>query len=243
MISKAIPGVRGHWLRPASLIVAAGLAVALPACGNYTTDQEALHLNSPTDRHPIGFRSARAQLDVELPPESAGLSPNQRADVTGFLDRYLAESTGALHIATPGSGRAASAVRQIREIAAEAGVDPRSVRVDRTASSAIPPGALRLGYARREVLPPECGDWSEDLGRDHARVHYPNFGCATQRNLALNVANPRDLVRPQPEGPASGERRYVNWTKYVGIPASPGGPVEASKPAGKGASAGAAAKQ
>jgi pilus assembly protein CpaD len=36
---------------------------------------------------------------------------------------------------------------------------------------------------------------------------YHNFGCAAQQNLAAMVANPADLVRPQPTAPAHGARR------------------------------------
>jgi pilus assembly protein CpaD len=155
------------------------------------------------------------------------LSPNQQGDVMAFIDRYQAESIGALRISAPGSGRdkvrASNTIRQIKEMAMEAGVSPQSIRVERQPAYEGHAGSVRLVYPRREVVPPECGDWSEDLGRDHARVYYPNFGCATQRNLALNVANPRDLQRPQPETPSSSERRYVNWTKYVGAPAAASG--------------------
>jgi pilus assembly protein CpaD len=34
-----------------------------------------------------------------------------------------------------------------------------------------------------------------------------NFGCSYQKNLAAQVADPRDLVRPRQEGPIDVERR------------------------------------
>ena len=44
---------------------------------------------------------------------------------------------------------------------------------------------------------------------------YPNFGCATQRNLAVQVANPADLLTPRTMQPGSAERRDTVWDAYV----------------------------
>lgn len=210
-------------------VVMAGFVALLQGCGApdlLQSDREALRLNTPAERHAISFRSGRAVLDVEVPPSAKGLSRNQEADVLEFLDRYAVESTGGpLRISVPSSagdqGRGGAALRNVRALADEAGVPAASIRVERHTTRSAAGGALKLSYSRREVVPPECGDWSEDLGINHDRIHYPNFGCATQRNLALNVANPRDLQRPAREQPGSSERRSANWTKYVGAAGAP----------------------
>jgi len=44
---------------------------------------------------------------------------------------------------------------------------------------------------------------------------YPDFGCATQRNFAAQVANPADLIGPRSMTPAAAERRDVVWGKYI----------------------------
>lgn len=46
-------------------------------------------------------------------------------------------------------------------------------------------------------------------------VPYPNLGCANQRNLAVMVANPADLLGPRTETARSSERRDQVWGKYV----------------------------
>ena len=66
------------------------------------------------------------------------------------------------------------------------------------------------------AVPPPCDDWTRDVGRNEERIPYPNWGCATQRNLALTVDNARDLGQPQPEEPRSGEKRSADWSAYVG---------------------------
>ena len=62
-----------------------------------------------------------------------------------------------------------------------------------------------------------------NVGRNEARIPYPNWGCATQRNLALMVDNARDLQQPQEEDPRSSERRSVTWSAYVGSSSASGG--------------------
>jgi pilus assembly protein CpaD len=194
------------------------------------SDEQALVLDTPAQRHAIGFRSGRAQLDVEVPPGEDSFSPNQQSDVLSFFTRYQAEATGPLYVALPAGARGNTAALQLREMAQEAGVAPTSVRVSRGGAR---DGFARLAYNRREVEPPVCGDWSEDLGRNHERVHYPNFGCATQRNLALMVANPRDLQKPAPEDTRSAEKRSIDWSKYVGVPQGAPGSQAADTPSQK----------
>ena len=73
----------------------------------------------------------------------------------------------------------------------------------------------RLSFETPVAVAPECGHWHRDVGRDRERIHYPEFGCSTQRNLAGMVANARDLQRPQDEQPRSAERRSQIWTRYI----------------------------
>ena len=92
----------------------------------------------------------------------------------------------------------------------------------------LPPGTGQApagsGNRRSSVSPisgpspyrPTCDKWGENVGRNEARIPYPNFGCATQHNTAIMVDNARDLQRPQDEDPRASERRSVTWSAYVG---------------------------
>lgn len=63
------------------------------------------------------------------------------------------------------------------------------------------------------VLPP-CPDWSRRSGTDFANQPHTNFGCAVQTNLGLMVAEPRDLERGRPLGPADGTREAEAIVRY-----------------------------
>lgn len=71
---------------------------------------------------------------------------------------------------------------------------------------------------------------------DRERLPYENFGCASQRNLALTVANARDLQVPQEETPRSSEVRSASWSKYVGGSKGAGGSGASGGDAGGGVS-------
>jgi len=100
------------------------------------------------------------------------------------------------------------------------------------AEDATPAPSVRPSYLRCLAEGPNAGRWTTDFAEDPRNVPYPNFGCASQHNLAVMVDNARDLKRPQDEDPRSGERRNVTWSAYVGNASGGGdggGNADASK--------------
>jgi pilus assembly protein CpaD len=222
-------------------------AVALAGCRDYFERQAltAVALNNVEATHPITFTRRTEQLHVQVPADGDGLAPNQEVDVLSFLGRYRAESQGKLRVSAPSGARghlaATRALRDVQDLAHEVGIEPWSVEIVRHPAGARDGATLKLSYPRTVAIPPECGDWSRDVGREHERYHYPNFGCATQRNLALSVANPRDLIEPQAETPRSSERRSAAWSEYsrggggAGAGGASGGGTDAATQGGKAA--------
>ena len=112
-------------------------------------------------------------------------------------------------------GGASHALDDLGRILKEAGIAPAQVTKDRHSDTQRARAIVRLSYVRPTAIAPECGHWHRDIGRERERLHYPEFGCATQSNLAGMVANARDLQRPQDEQPRSAERRSQSWSKYI----------------------------
>lgn len=218
---------------PAS--AAAAVAVALAGFGAAGCQEHfgldgptAAALDDPSVRHPIGYAANEEALIVEVPPSGDGLSPNQTTDVYRFIDKYRSESTGPLRISASGTSRGHFAVartfRQVEDIVDRAGVPPAAVLRERDRRPTRGELAVRIAFERPLAVPPHCRNFPEDLGRvDREKIHFESFGCATQRNLALTVANARDLQGPQEETPRLGERRHATWTKYAGTAAASSG--------------------
>ena len=64
---------------------------------------------------------------------------------------------------------------------------------------------IRLIVGRYVVLPPNCPDLSRPSNNNTGNHNDSNFGCSTQRNLGLMVADPGDLIRGRTLGPADAE--------------------------------------
>lgn len=219
-------GLRHGGIAPRARCRAGLIAAALLGTGLATgcddarrmPDSTAVALNNTELRHPIAFNVRRVTLDVEVPAGAEGLSANQDVDVYRFLDRYKREANGRLVIAVPTAPRHAAAMaeslKDIQRKVVEAGVDYRIIRTAKTPAAEVP--AIRLAYQQPVAVPPTCDKWGENVGRNEARIPYPNFGCATQHNLAVMVDNSRDLQRPQDEDQRAGEKRSVSWSSYVG---------------------------
>jgi pilus assembly protein CpaD len=222
---KTNAGARGTARR--QLLAALALSTALlAACERHQgpSDALAVGLSNPELRHPIRFDARMETLDVEVPVGAEGLSPSQNVDVYRFLKRYKREANGRLVIQAPGLPRDPASMAQslqgIQRHVVDAQIDYRLVRGKRQPAGEVP--VIRIGYERPVAVPPACDKWGENVGRNEARIPYPNWGCATQHNLAVMVDNARDLQRPQDSDPRSSERRSVTWSGYVGV-ASPSG--------------------
>lgn len=197
------------------LVLGVLLVSTLASCGDFhrLSSDEAWVESNPALGHPIRFIERDEVLDIELPPRQQGLSRNQHVDVYRFGVRYTEEATGAIVVAPParryGDGR--HVIGGIRRALHEAGIPPERIKHGAPGEGPF----VTLAYHRPLAVAPQCGHWPRDVGREPERVPYPDFGCATQRNLAGMVVNSRDLITAQAETPASSERRMRTWSKYV----------------------------
>jgi pilus assembly protein CpaD len=226
---RRLPAAPGLSARMLALAAACGLLVS--ACddgsqlGHHRLDNaSAVGLSNPELRHPIAFKRRAESLDVEVPAGAEGLSANQHVDVYRFLQRYKHEAVGRLAISVPSEARdraaIARSVQGIQAHVAAAGIDYRMLRGSQGPRLGDAP-SIRLAYQRPVAVPPDCDRWPENVGRNEERIPYPNWGCATQRNMAVMVDNARDLRQPQAEDPRSSERRSATWSAYVGSAPTP----------------------
>jgi pilus assembly protein CpaD len=203
-------------------LVLVGFAALLAACqtkpepGPLWTDYRL--------RHPIALVEKDRTLDVFVASGRAGLSPDQRAEVLAFAQSWRNEGSGRFVIEQPSNARnagaAGAAVREIRSILTASGVSPQAISVR---SYRLPHrdmlAVVTVNYSHLAAHVSGCGQWPDYLGvtddRKHfENIHYWNFGCATQKNLAAMVANPADLVQPRAETPIYAARRATVLDKY-----------------------------
>jgi len=210
--------------RAAAIVIASALSgLALSGCANGLDPGGHVAgwaMISPEQRHPIIVSEEPATHSLRVARGSNGLTQHQRAGLADFIGRYRATDAGnsRISIAVPsGSPNEISALRavaDVREIARDFGIDESRISISPYSSGRSRDGTIRVSYSRYVAEAPECGDWSTNLGDDTRNLPYPNLGCATQRNFAMQVANPADLLGPRTMTPASSERRDTHWDKF-----------------------------
>jgi pilus assembly protein CpaD len=166
------------------------------------------------ERHPIVLRDAPRTLDVFASGNSARLDRRQQADVEAFAKSYAASGHGPLVAYVPAGQHGSHGMHAVNAALAAGGVGGRPVRVV-SYTPDIPGTAapIRLSFSRLQAqVDSKCDVRIEDAaqvkgGASFENRNHANFGCAYQTNLAAQVAEPIDLVRPRQEDPIDAEKR------------------------------------
>ncbi len=165
---------------------------------------------------PIRTSGTRSSLprpkprSISLVTRGNGLSSAQTAELRAYLRAYEKEGERLMVRAPSGGSNDAASMRafdDVRKALRQAGITEDSVLLETYYVNGERSAPLRLSFLHYEAKAPDCPDWSENVGRDPQNTPWPNMGCATQRNLAVAVADPRDLMGPRAETPRSSERR------------------------------------
>lgn len=211
---------------PPAAVALAALASLLGACrAEPVVTTGSLYPTDVRTRHPLVLADGTRSLDV-FATGQGHLDPRQGADLDAFLLEYRRYGRGTLILDIPRGVPPALALAvhrtgaTIHEIAAENGIPAREIVVRRYAVA--DPGLaspLRLSFRRMEArVADKCGLWPQDLGASDPGFNLRNepswnLGCATQSNLASQVADPVDLVRARPEGRIDTVRRTQDIEK------------------------------
>jgi pilus assembly protein CpaD len=191
-----------------------GTAVALSGCGSTKDGMTTSAI--PDDyrtRHPIMLSEVEHTLDVPIASGDRRLTVGVQDSIAGFAADYLSASTGTIQImvphGSPNSGAASAMRKQIRQVLTTRGVAAnRIIETSYQAEANSNAAPVRLSYVAITAMTNPCGEWPEDLQNNtFSNKNYHNFGCATQSNLAAQIANPMDLVTPRDMAPIDATRR------------------------------------
>lgn len=220
-------------MRAPSLSSTAGplmLALMLGAAGCSGPRSTDITGSIPDDyrvNHPIHVTRSKSSIDILPGGGPGGLTDRQVQDIQSFASEWQKRGRGALTVQVPVGADAATetqssyALREIRKVLAAMGVSGGKIAIVRYPADG--PGHLapvRLEFAALDAkVPHECGQWPDDLGFSdpggpNRNKSYWNYGCATQQNLAAQVEDPEDFIRPRGETAADGARRANVLQKY-----------------------------
>lgn len=202
-------------LKLASAAALIAVAASLASCAGRPDRQTTNSI--PDDyrtRHPITLAEVQHNLDVPIGSGERRLNTGTRDLIRGFVQDYAALSSGTMQVATPtisaNSGTAHALKAQVRKVLIDAGV--KSSRIVMTAydpADANASAPIKLSFVAVTAITGDCGQWPTDLFGPSIsdNTNWENFGCASQQNLAAQIANPNDLVGPRGMTPIDAQRR------------------------------------
>lgn len=222
-VPGSAPRAHATWARSLKIVALCAIGLGLAGCrpdGSDGTQVAGWTLIDPAQRHPILVSEKPETLSLRVSRGSQGLTPAQRARLIEFAERFRSRDSGQarLVVAAPsGSANevdAMAGVQEIRAILADRGFAESSIVVEAYAEDSDPQPPIRVSYTSYTAEAPKCGNWSTNLARQPDNLPYADFGCATQRNFAAQIANPADLLGPRTMTPRPADRRVAHWEKY-----------------------------
>jgi len=185
--------------------------LAAGSCAAPINDANVGLVDDPGVNHPIQVQPNFHTIRLAFSGNDAGLMPDDAQRFDEFVASYIQHGNGAISIAAPAGMDASAAIQYFGERLAAAGVPRDRILVGTNGGG---DGKVELGYIGYDAQTAACGDWSANYGDTASNRVSPNLGCATQHNLAAMVADPRDLVAPQPMGPGDAARRATVYGNY-----------------------------
>jgi len=214
MIRKIVspaPAISGRLI-----VLTLGLSVLTAACGSRPPEAVGVNAITPTQQYALVDEAVPDRVGFAIHAE--GLSPNQQTVLGDFVRRWRESGAGPIEIGAPASGadpvlarRTADAISSfLGRLGAPAsmikivGYDP--------AGSANPPVFATFSSVQAAAV--DCSRTWDNLTATRANRASTHFGCSVTANMALQVADPRDLVAPTAAQGSDALRRQYQLEKY-----------------------------
>jgi len=198
------------------------LALALAGCEAYREDGVKIGRKLVTNakaNHPIRVSKKMVKLKIPVRRGDYGLSAEKKVELGSFISRYRREGEGRIILRAPvGQANEVAAfevLNNVRDVMKRHGLVRKMVKLSPYQPSNDPEAPIVVSYLGYKAIPPKCGPLTRDMGGDGRNLPYEQLACANQANMAMMIANPKDLIEPRGMTPRSGERRDVQWGKFV----------------------------
>ncbi len=198
-------------MRPsASILIIALAAAALAGCAS---DPAVRHAVTPTEAWTDKVKVDSQPQIIRLGVHADGLSPNQASAVADFVAEWMQAEGGVISVQAP-RGASPRMVASVQAHLAAQGAPSSMIELTSYDAAGAAAAPIVVAFDRFTVETPRCGQNWENLTRTRNNDAFSNFGCAVTANIAAQVANPQDLMRPRAMTPADAQRRATVLGKY-----------------------------
>lgn len=144
----------------------------------------------------------------------SGLSENQRRALDQVAQRaaWTADEPVDVQIVTAGDPAAMAAGRGMADYLYAHDVAAKDLSVKSASDQAPDIVTVNIVFYRAHKL--DCNQTWENLSATGKDDTYKNFGCAVTANLAAQIADPRDLTRPEAATPTDATRKSTILDNY-----------------------------
>jgi len=152
---------------------------------------------------------------INVPAHKPELSKAEKKSLHGFLTKNVSNPYAVTAYLEEYGGHSEERIKAVKSILRDYGVRKDHVIVDEmdVKDSSMGSG-LRLVVEGFVVIPPNCMNWTEELGEAKGAYTSSNFGCADAINMGMMVSDPRDLVAGRETGDYDGTRHALDIKMY-----------------------------
>jgi pilus assembly protein CpaD len=190
---------------------AVALALALSACASAPSD--GMLATTPTEQWTDKVQVVAHPDAIRLGVHANGPSANQAAALSDFVTRWMQAEGGVIQVQAP-TGASPRMISGVYQLLTAQGAPPSAVKLSSYDPGEQPGAPIVVGFERYEAITPRCGLEWENLTRTAANQAHSNFGCAVSANMAAQVANPEDLIRPRTSTLVDAQRRTTVLDRY-----------------------------
>ncbi|MFW5633412.1 MAG: CpaD family pilus assembly protein [Erythrobacter sp.] len=164
------------------LAIAVSLGLALGGCAGMPTNRTLYSVKQPVVE--------RTNFTLDVDTGSGGLPISEQQRLNGWFEAMDLGYGDRVSIENPGKNPAVAGA--VSDLAGRYGLIVSETAP--TTEGYLEPGQARIVITRSEARVPGCPDWSGPADANYMNATSPNFGCATNSNLAAMVADPQDLL-------------------------------------------------
>ncbi len=165
----------------------------------------------PTTQYAMTADTQVRTMNFRVEP---GLSENQRRALDQVAARaaWTADEPVDVQIVTSGDPAAIAAGRGMADYLYAHDVAAKDLSLKSAPDQAADIVTVNIVFYRAHKL--ECNQTWENLAATGKDDTYQNFGCAVTANLAAQIADPRDLTRPEAATPTDATRKSTVLDNY-----------------------------
>ena len=169
-----------------------------------------------SDRFKVKVESEPEEIRLALRAE--GLSAAQSAALAEFTAAWRENDGRTIKIQAPNAARDPATAYRMMEGAKVfligQGIPESEIETIGYDAGGDVSAPLIVGYLRYKAAIPECGKNWANISHSFSNKPQSNFGCAVTANMAAQIADPGDLLKPRDMTPQDATRRQNVLDKY-----------------------------